>query len=149
MVQANIQNGSTVAGDISLKTATGEIAFRMNQAEVEGNNTVNLQTTTGTVDMNIAENETLPGNVQVNAIATTGAINLSLFIDNGVGAKIDSQTQIGQITTNLNNFSGNNSSLNSNNYPDESNFLIALKTTIGTINIDAAYQSSYESSTRN
>lgn len=149
LIQANIQNGSAIAGDMLLKTTTGEVAFRINQANVEGNRTINLQTTTGTVDMNIAENKTLAGNVQVNAVATTGTVNLSLLINNGVGAKIDSQTQIGQITTNLKNFSGNKSALKSNNYPDESNFLIALKTTLGTININASYQSASGPNTRN
>jgi len=149
LVQANIQNGSVIAGDMSLESTTGEIAFRMNQAKVEGNSTFNLQTTTGTVDMNIAENKTLAGNVQVNAATTTGTINLSMLIKDGVGAKINSQTQIGQITTNLNNFSGNKSALKSNNYPDESNFLITLKTTLGTINIDASCQLAFGPRLRN
>jgi hypothetical protein len=149
MVQANMENGTVIAGDISLKTTTGAVSFRMNQANVQGNDTFNLQTTTGTVDTDITENKALSGNVQVNAATTTGAVNLAMNIDNGVGARIESQTQIGQITTNLNNFSGDKSPIESNNYPAESNFLITLKTSVGEININAAYQSSSTPNIRN
>jgi hypothetical protein len=149
LVQANIQNGSAIAGGISLRTTTGAIGLRINQANVEGNNTFNLQTTTGTVDMNIAQNKTLSGNVQVNAATTTGTVNLSMLINNGVGARIESQTQIGPIQTDLNNFSGKKSPIESNNYPAESNFLITLKTSFGAININASYQSATAPSTRN
>ena len=142
MVQANIESGTVIAGDISLKTTTGAVSFRINQANVQGNDTFNLQTTTGSVDMSITENRTLSGNVQVNATTTTGAVNLAMQIDNGVGARIESQTQIGEIKTNLNNFSGNKSPIQSNNYPAESNFLINLRTSLGGIYINAAYQSS-------
>lgn len=149
MVQANMENGTVIAGDISLKTTTGTVSFRMNQANVQGNDTFNLQTTTGTVDTDITENKTLSGNVQVNAATTTGAVNLAMLIDNGVGARIESQTQIGEITTDLNNFSGNKSPIESNNYPAESNFLVTLRTSVGGININAAYQPSATPSIRN
>jgi DUF4097 and DUF4098 domain-containing protein YvlB len=149
MVQANIENGTVIAGDISLKTTTGAVSFRMNQANVQGNDTFNLQTTTGTVDTDITENKALSGNVQVNAATTTGAVNLSMLIDDGVGARIESQTQIGEITTDLNNFSGNKSPIESNNYPAESNFLITLRTSVGGIYINAAYQSSTTPIVRN
>jgi hypothetical protein len=142
MVQANIENGTTIAGDISLKTTTGAVWVRMNQANVRGNDTLNLQSTTGLVDMDIAENQTLSGNIQLNAATTTGAINLAMLINGDVGARIESQTQIGEITKNLNNFSGNESSLQSINYPAESNFRITLKTSVGGIEIKATYQSS-------
>jgi hypothetical protein len=149
LVQANIENGTVIAGDISLKTTTGAVSFRMNQANVQGNDTFNLQTTTGAVDLEITENKALSGNVQVNAATTTGAVNLAMNIDNGVGARIESQTQIGEITTDLNNFSGNKSPIESNNYPAESNFLVTLRTSVGGISINAVYQSSSAPSIRN
>ncbi len=148
-VRADLLNGTVIAGDLSLKTTTGAVIFRMNQANVEGNRTFNLQTTTGTVIMDIAENQTLPGNVQVNASTSTGAVDLTMFINNGVGAKIESQTNLGSIRTDLNNFSGNKSPLQSNNYPAESNFLLSLKTNLGSININAAYQSTTSPSMKN
>jgi hypothetical protein len=142
IVQANIQNGTAIEGDISLKTTTGTVSFRMNQAVVQGNDTVDLQTTTGSIDIDMAENKTFFGNVQVNATTTTGTVNLEMRIEDGVGAKIESQTQIGEIRTNLGNFSGDKSPIQSDNYPADGNFLINLRTTLGGIYINAAYQSS-------
>ncbi len=148
-VKAYLQNDTVIAGDIFLKTTTGAAIFTMNQANVEGNRTFNLQTTTGAVDMQIDENQTLDGNLQVNASAVTGSVDLSMNIDNGVGAKIESHTEIGSINTNVNNFSGNKSPIQSNNYPSQSNFIVNLKANIGSINIDATYQSASSPSLRN
>ncbi len=148
-VKAYLQNETVIAGDISLKTTTGAVTFSMNQANVDSNRTFILQTTTGTVDMQIAENQTLGGNVQVNASTVTGDVNLSMNINNGVGTRIESRTDIGSITTNVNNFSGDKSPIQSNNYPAQSNFIINLKANIGSINVDATYQSASSASLKN
>jgi hypothetical protein len=140
-VQANLQN-VTVAGNVTLKTQAGSVNFRMSQVNVEGNNTVTLQTNAGSVDMDITETKTLQGNLQVNALTDLGSINLGLIIDGGVGAKIISQTNLGSINPNLQNFSGNKSPIQSNNYPAASNIEINNRTNLGSININAAYQSS-------
>jgi len=149
LVQANIGKDIVFADNVSLKTSTGEVMFNMNGANVNGNHTFNLQTNTGKVDIKIEENQTLLGNVQLNASTGTGEVDLSMNIDNGVGARIESKTNIGSINTNANNFSGTKSPIESNNYPAQSNFLISLKTNIGSININATYQSESTSSTRN
>ena len=150
VVQANLQNSVTIAGDLSLKTQTGSVFFRMNQANVQGNATVNLQSTTGSVNMDITQKEKFSGNVQVNATTTTGQINLGLLIDGDVGAKIQSQTNLGRIRLDVHNFSGNQSPIQSNNYPAASNFQINNTITgIGDINLNAAYQSSAVPSVRN
>ncbi len=148
-VQAYLQNDTVIAGDISLKTINGAVMFTMNQVNVDSNRTFSLQTTTGTVDMQITENQTLGGNVQVNASTVTGNIDLSININNGVGARIESHANIGSIRTNVNNFSGNKSPIQSNNYPAQSNFIVNLKANIGSINIDASYLSASAPSLRN
>lgn len=149
IAQANIEKGTIVAGEISLKTTTGNVHFRMDKANVYGNVTVNLQSTTGSVEMAITETEKLSGNVQVNAATTTGAVNLAMLLDDGVGARIESKTDFGGITTDIENFSGNKSPIQSNNYPAESNFFINMRTNMGGIHIKATYQSSAIPSARN
>lgn len=150
-VQANLEGNVTVAGDIFLKAQTGAVHYRMNQANIQGNHTINLQSTTGSVDMEITEEKTLQGNLQVNAATDTGAINVSLQIDSAVGAKITSQTsQYGSVHADVQNFSGNQSPLQSNNYPAQSN--IEINNTIsgfGDIYISASYASSVSPSMRN
>ncbi len=141
-VQANLQENVTLAGDISLKTTTGEVNFRMSQTNIQTNSTLDLQSTTGSVTMDIAQTKTLPGNLQVNADTVTGSINVGLRIDGGVSAKITSQTgALGSIRVDVNNFSGNKSPLQSNNYPAATNININNNVRgIGDVNIQATYQ---------
>ena len=147
-VQANLQN-VTVAGNVTLKTQAGTVDFRMSQAKVEGNNTVTLQTNAGSVDMDITETKTLQGNLQVNAVSELGSINLGLTIDDGVGAKITSQTNLGNIHVTEQNFSGDQSPIQSDNYPAASNIEVNNRTNLGSININAVSQSSTGPSIKN
>ena len=140
-VEANLQGNVTIAGDISLRTTTGAINYRMNENAVSGNHTINLQSTTGSVTLDITQTKTLSGNLQVNAAATTGSVNVGLIIDGGVSAKIISQKPaLGNIHTNLNNFQGNDTLLQSNNYPSNSIIEINNSAVTGSININANYK---------
>jgi hypothetical protein len=140
-VEANLQGNVTIAGDISLRTTTGAINYRMNENAVSGNHTINLQSTTGSVTLDITQTKTLSGNLQVNAAATTGSVNVGLIIDGGVSAKIASQKPaLGNILTDLNNFQGNNTLLQSNNFPSNSIIEINNHAVTGNININANYK---------
>ena len=147
-VRANLQN-VTVAENVTLRTQAGTVDFRMSQINIEGNNTVDLHSNAGTVTMDITQTKTLQGNLQVNAATELGAVNVGLVIDGDVGAKIISQTNLGSINANLQHFSGNQSPIQSNNYPAASNIEINSRTNLGSININAAYQSSVMPSVRN
>jgi hypothetical protein len=141
-VDASLSKGVVVAGSISLKSTTGTVQFRMDNADVSDDVSVNLHSTTGLVNVDLTATQNLSGNVTVNARTTTGGINLCMVIDNDVGARIESDTDIGRITVDVQKFSGNQTPLQSNNYPAGSNFLVNLRTTTGGININAAYGSS-------
>lgn len=147
-VQANLQN-VTVAGNVTLRTQAGSVDFRMSQVNIEGNNTVALQTNAGSVTMDITETKTLQGNLQVNAVTELGSVNVGLQIDGDVGAKIISQTNLGSIHSDLQHFSGNQSPIQSDNYPAASNIEINSRTNLGSVNINAAYQSSTSPVIRN
>ena len=136
-VEANLQDNVTVTGPVSLKTTTGAINFRMHEIDVEGNSTLNLQTTTGDIGMDITETTQLHGNIAVNAQTTTGTIYVGLEVDAGVGAKITSTANLGQIKTDLTNFNGDKSPLTSSNYPSASNIEINNSVGTGNININA------------
>jgi hypothetical protein len=139
-VEANLQDKVTVTGPISLKTTTGAINFRMHEIDVVGNNSLNLQTTTGDVGMDITETTQLHGNVAVNAHTTTGTIYVGLEVDAGVGAKITSTANFGQIKTDLTNFNGDKSPLTSSNYPSANNIEITNTVGTGGVNITAKCQ---------
>ncbi|MCL4429964.1 MAG: hypothetical protein M1167_04345, partial [Chloroflexi bacterium] len=78
-----------------------------------------------------------------------GSVNVGLQIDGAVGAKIISQTNLGSIHSNLQHFSGSQSPIQSDNYPAASNIEINNRTNLGSININAAYQSSVTPAIRN
>jgi hypothetical protein len=141
-VDVSLSKNVVVANFISLATTTGTVQFNMNNADVSSNVSVNLRSTTGSVNVDLAATQNLLANVTVNARTTTGGVNLSMEIDNNVGGRIESHTDIGRITVDVQKFSGNQTPLQSNNYPAGSNFLVNLRTTTGGINICAAYGSS-------
>jgi hypothetical protein len=140
-VQANLETGVIVTGNVSLSTTTGAVNYRMSQTFVFGNCTVNLHSVTGEVNMDITQTKTLDGNLWVNSETTTGSINLGLTIDDGVGAKIASDTGgFGNVHTDLNNFNGENELVQSANYPSASNIEIDNKIhAFGSVYIQASY----------
>jgi hypothetical protein len=138
-IDANLSGGAIAAGSVSLKTTTGRVQFKMDEADVADNISVNLQSTTGSVNADFTATHRLAGNITVNARTTTGSINLDMAIDGNVGARIESITNLGTITADLKSFSGNQSPIQSNNYPAGSNFLVNLRTETGGIGISAAY----------
>jgi hypothetical protein len=147
-VQANLQN-ATIAGDVSLKTQAGKAYFGMSQGNVQGNQTVNLHSAAGSVSIDITETKMLQGNLQVNAVTELGSVNVGLVIDGDIGAKIISQVNLGSIHSDVQHFSGNQSPLQSDNYPAASNIEINGRTNLGSVNINAVYQSSTGPSIRN
>lgn len=148
-VELNLQN-ATISGNLTLKTSAGSVYYGMSQASVLGNQTVDLQSTTGSLTMNITQTKTMQGNLHVNANTNAGSVNVGLVIDGDVGAKIVSKTgNIGSIHADTQNFSGNQSTIQSYNFPAASNIEINNQTNLGSINIVAAYQSSNGPSLRN
>jgi hypothetical protein len=139
-VSANLQN-TTIAGGVSLNTQSGTVNFRLRQATLQGNQTVTLHSNTGSVGMDITQAKTLKETLQVNAITELGSVNVALQIDGDVGAKIVSQTNLGSIRLDVQHFSGNQSPIQSDNYPSVSNIEINSRTNLGSININAVYQS--------
>jgi hypothetical protein len=110
---------------------------------------INLRSVAGSVNMDITEIKTLQGNLQLNAVTELGSVNVGLVIDGDIGAKIISQTNLGNINSDVHNFSGNQSSMQSDNYLAASNIEINSRTNLGSININAAYQSSSSPGNRN
>jgi hypothetical protein len=141
-IEASLAQGVVIAGGVSAKTTTGSVTFNWMQAGTEGNVSVNLKSTTGTVNLSVARNSRLSGNVSIDAETTTGSVNLAMTIHDDVGAKIESHTSVGGTSVEQGGFSGNQSLLQSSNYPAGSNFLVNLATTTGSVHVNAYYDSS-------
>jgi hypothetical protein len=141
-IEASLARGVVIAGSVSAKTTTGSVTFNWEQADTEGKVSVNLKSTTGAVNLSVSRNSRLSGNVSIDAGTTTGSVNLAMTIHDDVGAKIESRTSVGGIDVEQQGFLGNQSLLQSSNYPAGSNFLVNLATTTGSVNINAYYGSS-------
>jgi hypothetical protein len=141
-IDCTLSKGMIIAGDISLRTATGSMQFRMDEEDAINGALINLQSTTGSVNIDLTATQRLSSNATVNAQTTTGAVNLFMVIEHDVGARIESETDTGGIRVDVKSFSGNQSPLQSNNYPATSNFIVKLHTNTGGININAEYGSS-------
>ena len=139
-VEANLVEGVVVAGDVSVKTITGGVAFSWDNVIVTKDVLVNAKTTTGGVDVDIRQYEELLGSVTLNAEATTGGVDFAIEIRGDVGARIESSVTTGGIDVEKQvNFSGTESLLRSENYPASSNFDVSLETTTGGVDVEAEY----------
>jgi hypothetical protein len=147
-VEATIQN-ATIADNVSFMTYAGTVYFGTNQANVQNNQTVNLQSSAGSTNMDITQTKPLQGNLKVSTVIELGSLNLGLKIDGDVAAKIISLTNFGRIHSDLQNFSGDQSPIQSNNFPTAGKLEINSQTNLGNININAFYQSSNGPSIRN
>jgi hypothetical protein len=129
---------------VSLTTTTGSVQFTWNNVQVSGKIAVNLATTTGSVTADFTQNGALASNVSVDAKTTTGSANLGMSISGNVGAQVTSHTSLGSISTDMQSFNGDKSSLASSNYPARGNFVVDEQTTTGSIHITATYQGAAE-----
>ena len=90
--------------------------------------------------MDITQSRQLEGNVTLNAQTTTGGVNFAMTIRNEVGARISAGTTVGGINIQQQGFSGNQAPVESDNYPALSNFIVNLATTLGGIDVNAVYE---------
>jgi hypothetical protein len=138
-VDANLSRNVILRGNVLAKTITGSVEFDWDNANAENNALINVETTTGSVNLNVRQSKNLDANVTLKAAAVTGGINFIIRIENDVGAKIESSTTTGGIDVVKVGFTGTKSPLESSNYPAQNNFLVNLRTTTGGININATY----------
>jgi hypothetical protein len=144
-VDASLWSNVIVNGAVQAHSTTGSVDFSWTNLRVMNNLPLNVGTTTGSVNLDITQDNVMGGEMTVDAGTVTGGVNLNLNISNGVGALINSSTDVGSIKVNATNFGGNKSPIQSSNYPAQSNFAITLRTTTGGINIMAAYSTSIQS----
>lgn len=139
--EANLQGNVTVTGDISLKSSTSDVNFRLAQDAIVGNRTIDLASSTGSVVLDLTQTKAFNGNLHVNAATSTGSVRVGLTIDGSVAGKIESHTgTFGGIQTNLNNFQGNKTSLQTLNYPSTCNIEVNSSVSTGDIYINADYR---------
>jgi len=135
-----ILNGSVIlSGDFSIQTTTGSVRLQWDEAKVMQSIPVNVMTTTGSAEVNITQTRQFVGNVTLTAQTTTGGVNFAMHIQNDIGAKISAGTTIGGVNVQQSGFDGDQSPIQSDNYPSGNNFIVLLSATTGGIDINAVY----------
>ncbi|MFX0096981.1 MAG: hypothetical protein ACFE7E_04390 [Candidatus Hodarchaeota archaeon] len=138
-VAANLVEDTIITGNITIITATGGVNLNWQNLNVTNNIYVNITVATGGISPNITQTTGMLGNVTLDAVTATGGIDFDIDIEGAVGAWIESSVVTGGISTNTVGFTGTESPLQSNNYPDVSNFIVDLSSTTGGISVDASY----------
>ena len=140
-VQANLESGIIIEGNMSISAVTGEVNYRMSQTKIVSNCTLTLHSITGSVNVDITQTKTLDGNLDVAADTSTGSINVGLTIDSGVSAQVTSQVSgIGDVSVDKNNFVGSDEDIHSVNFPAQNNINIDNHVHgVGSVNLQATY----------
>jgi hypothetical protein len=138
-VKAMVNGSVILPGDFSIQATTGSVQLQWNEVKVMQSIPVNVVTTTGSAEVNITQSRQFIGNVTLNAQTTTGGVNFAIHIQNDVGARISAGTTIGGVNVQQSGFDGDQSPMQSDNYPSGNNFIVLLSATTGGIDIDAVY----------
>ena len=139
-VEVSMSGGVAVVGDVSASATSGGIELLWDIVIVTNDVSVRLETTLGSVNVKITQNVTPRSTVTLSTETTTGDIVFAIEIEGNLGAKIAATSTSGLIAVNRHvGFSGTTSPLLSDNYPADSNFDVSLRTTAGSVDIDAKY----------
>jgi hypothetical protein len=121
-----------VTRDITIMTETGAQSLSWWNVIAERVVAVDIGSVTGTVSIDIEQDERLRKSIELDVEVTTGAISLALNISGEVAGKITSSTTTGLVDIQRSNgFTGSSTQLQSNNYPSDNQFDITVQTTTG------------------
>ncbi len=136
-IVANLGNGTVITNRAVVETDTGSLRLNWDNPKVTGNVEVNLRSSTGSVDVAVAQAGQLQGNVTLDAESSTGSISFNMNIHDDVGARIDASSDVGSVNVQQQGFSGNSVPMQSDNYPAAGNFDVTLRSSTGSIGINA------------
>jgi hypothetical protein len=140
-IQANLDSDVTLSGGFSLEASMGSVQLVWTNPEIAVNIPVNVKATTGSVDIYVIQNRPMQGNVTLNAEASAGSVTFVLNIQDDVGARISADASLGNVSVDQEGFSGDQVPIQSTYYPATHNFDVTLAASLGSVNIDANYES--------
>lgn len=139
-IQANINSNVNISGAFLVQATTGSVQIIWDNPEVSLQTPVSISASTGSVDVNVTQTKPMNGNLTFTAIASTGSVNFAINIQNEIAARISAKTMLGSTSVKQQGFSGNQTPIQSNNYPTKNNIDVFLTTSLGSISIDANYE---------
>jgi len=138
----SLGNGTILAGDIRIRTATGGTALLWTNVTVVGDRTVSLTESSGFIMAHFDQASPLGSDVSVVCKNTVGEIEVSFLLRGDVSAGVTAHGGIGGIgLVPIEGFSGTAALFASDNYPASSGFDARLNNTLGSIEVEGSWTS--------
>ena len=139
-IGVSFAENTILTGDITVKTVTGAQSITWRNVVAERDVAVSVESVTGAVSVDVEQDGRLRSHIGLGVEVTTGAISLVLDLRGDASGRVTSSTTLGLVDVQRSDgFTGSSTQLQSDNYPSDSQFDIALQTTTGAISIYAQY----------
>lgn len=136
----SLENGTVLAGDVRIHTATGGSVVSWNNVTVEGSRNVTLLESSGPITARFHQQAPMEGSVNVKVIDTLGEVNLGFDLAGQVSAKVVCGWDIGQPeVVDLGGFEGTAAEFRSQNHPGSDPFNVQVNETIGNIRLEGRW----------
>ncbi len=140
-IDVRLGNGTILSGPLAAETSLGALDLRWDGVSSIAGANVSLKTSAGALTADIAQNRSLPGNVNLDMTSSLGSVDLTLRIKGDTSAHIASNAQVGKVDIKeRTGFNGNDTELMSTNYQQPSNFEVSCKASAGSVNVRAMYE---------
>jgi hypothetical protein len=132
--KVSFNNGTTLAGDVHIKTATGGTLLYWNNVSVRGPVSVTLTESSGFVRAYFDQVVPMGGEVSVLCLDTVGEVRMSFDVAGPVSAGATCEWSIGEPkVVNLGGFGGDAERFCSDNHPSPDRFDAQLNNTVGNV----------------
>lgn len=136
----SLNNGTALAGNVTIKTATGGTTLRWNNVTVQGDRTISLGESSGLIDARFDQVVPLGSNVTLISKDTVGETRVVFVLAGDVSALVVANGGIGGVElVPLQGFSGTAKSFLSDNHPATSRFDARLNNSIGGIIVEGSW----------
>ncbi len=136
----SLNNGTALAGNVTIKTATGGTMLRWNNITVQGDRTVSIGESSGLIDARFDQVVPLGSNVTLITKDTVGETHVVFVLAGDVSAGVMANGGIGGVTiVPHKGFSGTAESFLSDNHPATGGFAARLNDSIGGIIVEGSW----------
>lgn len=129
-----LNNGTVLAGDMNIRSATGTNALYWNNLIVIGDRTVQMEESSGKMTIKVFQDTPMEGAVSIVGEDRAGSVELTMDIGEEVSAAVEGDSRFGTVNlTNEGGFYHSENALISDNHPAAMRFDVQLNSTVGDI----------------
>lgn len=129
-----LNNGTVLAGDVRIRTATGGSAFYWNNLTVVGDRTIEVEESSGELLAVMSQAREMGGSVIMSEKGRGGPMTLQVDIGGDVSASLTASSSLGTVELNaVEGFRGQDGVLVSDNHPGASHLDIRMNNTVGRV----------------